>query len=210
MRDLNTWLRAAFFVLALAPAGCGDTEGTAGQGGEGGNDLLPALDQGVRIVLEAEDSDEIEPAMVKETLPAPRPGTQSIHKASGGKCVSVPKDANKERKENPVGKVTLKFEIPKDGTYYIYPRTWWKDGCGNSFGMSVDGGEPISVTDSTYEAWHWIRLSRRGSALPRPFKLKKGKHTLTFVNREDHARLDQVYITDDPYDRPEGVMKKLE
>ena len=146
--------------------------------------------------------------VVEEIQPSSHPvlGPQS---ASGGRCVAVPEGANKDRKENPRGKVTMKFNVPKNGTYYIHPRVWWKDGCSNSFGMAVDGAKPIMVTDATYEVWHWVKLMPDDprSSVPSGFKLAKGKHAVTFTNREDNVKLDQAYITDDPRAAPVGIVE---
>jgi hypothetical protein len=220
-------------VVALLATGCGDTDpaNAAGAGSNTGNEspaantgnsgderaLLPALG-GFAVVLEAE-SGAVKPSMVKEDVKPT--GASSIHKASGGKCVAVPKGANaacKARKEDPVGSVTLTFEVPEDGTYYIYPRVRWQDGCSNSFAMTVDGGKPIDITSGNYDKdgpndpWHWIKLKpiEPGEKGYRPFKLKKGKHTLVFHNREDDTRLDQVYITDDPEQKVAGIMQGFE
>jgi len=204
MRFADCVLRVSFLFAALSPAGCG---------GEGHGDLLPALDQGAKIVLEAEQG-EVTPAMRVEDFVPRRHPKRGLQQASGGKCVSVPKGANTDangEKIPPKGKVVLTFSVPKRGKYYIYPRTWWKDGCGNSFKMVVDQRPPVVVEDGTYEVWHWITLrSKKGtsqSRKPRPFPLKEGEHTVTFYNREDHARLDQVYVTDDPDDRPTDIME---
>jgi len=208
-------VRVCVLLALICPVGCGENGGQ--QTGKGADpiDLLPALDEGVRLVLEAETG-KAEPAMAVAGFEPYRHEVKGMQRASGGKCVVVPKDANRECKatpENPkgkppVGKLTLDFTVPEDGTYYIYPRTWWRESCWNSFHLSVDGAKPLVVTDTTYKVWHWVMLmADGGNNTPRPFRLKKGKHELVFMNREDDVKLDQVYITDDPDDRPAGIMK---
>ena len=126
--------------------GCGEETGRAA----GKKKLLPVVDQGVSIVIEAE-SGAVEPAMVVEEYKSTSTSKSSSHRASGGKCVSVPKAANaacKDGKKQPKGKVTLTFTVPKDGKYYIYPRCWWADQCGNSFGMLIDGKNPFARAGS--------------------------------------------------------------
>jgi hypothetical protein len=194
----------------------GDTGAAVGNGdGTGGERaLLPALG-GFALVLEAE-SGEVKPPVVVEDFAPKGPGVKQ--KASGGKCIAVPWGANKECKEKktePVGSVELTFEVPEDGTYFIYPRVWWMGegkGCSNSFWMTLNGGKRISITDATPDAWHWIKLKplEVGGPKYRPFKLKKGKHTLVFLNREDGTKLDQVYITDDAEDVPAAIMQGVE
>jgi hypothetical protein len=214
-------LRTATVAVALLAFGCGDGTGRAADKG-GKNKLLPLLDEGISIVVEAE-SGVVEPSMVVEEV-KPDTGLKG-QEASGGRCVSVPKGANKackKAKEDPKGKVTVTFTVPKAGTYYIYPRCWWFDQCGNSFGMLIDGKNPLArrgsakarkpmtVTGTAYKAWNWIKFKAldNASTKARAFKLSKGKHTMTFTNREDDAKIDQIYITDDSTDVPQGVAGK--
>ena len=51
--------------------------------------------------------------------------------------------------------------------------------------MIVDGRRPLIVTDSTCQVWHWVKLT------------------------PDDVKLDQIYITDDPDDRPVGMVKVM-
>ena len=209
MRLREFLLCGVILSALLLPTGCGED---AGPGARAGNrKLRPAVDNAVSIVLEAEDG-SVKPAMVIEEFPPQRHPELGIQRASGDRCAAVPKDANAAVKEEPAGEVALRFHVPKDGVYYIYPRTWWTDGCSNSFGMVLDDRTPLAVTDSAYGVWHWIKLKPDDvrSAGPRPFELKRGEHVITFTNREDDTKLDQVYITDNPDDRPDGVMKKVE
>ncbi|MFH1730217.1 MAG: hypothetical protein ABIF82_01020 [Planctomycetota bacterium] len=201
---ITKWLPMFSLLLLTALAGCGEDRPPEAR-------LLPPVDDAVIIVLEAEGG-TFEPAMTVEDFAECTHPEAGLQEASGGRCIAVPKDANKADKDNPKGRLVLKFTVPKDGTYYVHPRVWWKDGCGNTLGMAVDNSAPLLVTDSTYEVWHWVKLNPDDfkSTAPRPFKLKKGAHTITFSNREDDVKLDQVYITNDPDDRPAGVMRTPE
>ena len=69
---------------------------------------------------------------------------------------------------------------------------------------------PLEVTDQTFDVWLWHKFNTEDPQVktPRAFKLKKGEHTLVFTNREDNSKLDQIYITDNPDDRPAGIMEK--
>ena len=227
MNVRNIVLRACVALLAAA-AGCGkETDAgkqaaPAAQASRPGT-LLPPLGEGARVVLEAEAGTVVSPMVVVPFEPYrhPRLGVQV---ASGGECVSIPDGVNpKDAKETALeGRVTLEFTVPKDGKYYIYPRAWWLDQCGNSFGMLIDGRNPtarpestaalrplIVGGDTTLEVWHWIKLMPDDvkSNAPRAFTLTRGRHTVTFTNREDGPKLDQIYITDDPDDRPAGIVK---
>lgn len=206
--------RTMAFLAMVVLAGCGSGEGKGADAGESPppvRNLLPPEDTGVRIVLEAE-AGQVEPNMVIEEFQPVRHPDLGLQEASGGKCVLVPKDANKECKLNktePKGKVVLEFSVPKEGEYYIYPRVFWLGECWDSMEMSVDGGKGLLVTDTRYNHWHWVKFSSpdETSTAPRSFRLAAGRHTLMFKNREDGTRLDQVYITDDPDDRPTGMKK---
>ncbi len=172
--------------------------------------LLPALGGSQAIVLEAE-AGKVEASMIIEPFaPRQHPNT-GMQEAAGGQCVTIPKEANKACKlpdKPPVGSVVLTFRAPKDGTYYIHPRVWWTDGCSNSFAMSVDTSDPILLTDAVYKSWHWfeVRSDDISAGDLRAFWLKKGEHTITFSNREDDVKLDQVYVTSNPDDRPADIM----
>ena len=200
------FFRFCALLSLLTPAGCGDP--SAPSPAALAPRLLPAENQPARIILEAETG-AVEPAMIVEDFQPVNHPQLGLQTASGGKCVAVPRDANKADKKHPKGQVTLQFTVPKDGTYYIFPRVWWTGGCGNSFGMALDGGPALTVTDGDYDRWHWIKLlsDDPSATTPRPFTLKKGQHALVFTNREDASRLDQVYITDDPKDAPTGIMQ---
>ncbi len=198
---------ALSFLLALSLSGCEEKQPPKRR-------LLPALGGSDTVVIEAE-AGKVEASVVVEPFAPYRHPTTGLQEASGGRCVAIPKDANKAckaEKREPKGKVVLTFSVPKDGTYYIHPRVWWKDGCSNSFAMAVDASAAILLTDGVYESWHWFEFKPDDfkSDAPRAFKLKKGTHTLTFSNREDHVKLDQVYVTSDPDDRPAGIMQAPE
>lgn len=200
---------AGLLLIMLSTTGCDDTRGNSPGRTAGKKSLLPPLGSSFEIVLEAEDG-EFEPDMVVEEI---RPRTGVIGRASGGKCIAVPPDTNVGRKKKyPEGKVVLKFSVPRDGKYYIFPRVWWFDQCGNSLGMIVDQRPERIFADTTYKSWLWHKFQPKDafSNDPRAFTLKKGEHTLTFKNAEDHVRLDQIYITDRPDNRPIGIMKNPE
>ena len=195
-------LGGALLALGLLfAAGCGDESGPEQAR------LLPPADDAIVLVLEAEDG-VAEPAMVVEQHAAATWPGAGRQEASGGRCVAVPRDANAADEENPRGTLVLPFQVPADDTYYIHFRVWWRDGCGNSLALSVDGAPPLLLTDSTYERWHWLTLrpDEIGADTPRPFTLTKGEHTLTVLNREDDVKLDQVVVTSDPSSRPAGIM----
>ncbi len=222
--------RRAYYVLTVLtglllffPVGCGEQPGDAVPGTDEemaedqAGQLLPPEDI-VEIVLEAQDG-EVTPLMeIEEFEPFTHPEA-GPQEASGGLCVVVPKHANREREaenqkrreegKSPLpheGKLVLTFEVPEDDEYYIWPRVMWGEdgGCENSVGFRVNDGSELVLTSGTYMTWLWFKvppLDHR-SDLPRAYRLDAGEHTITFTNVEDNIRIDQVYITNDPYAAP--------
>jgi len=107
---------------------------------------------------------------------------------SGKGYLEIPDKANGDRHENLPGEVVFRVNIPEEGTYRLWARVWWMDGCGNSF-FVVAGGRPPAVLgeDGTYKTWHWVELKV-------PFAFKQGETTIVFKNREDGVKLDQVLL----------------
>ncbi len=203
MPRLAGWIVLPFVLCA---AGCNDERPP-----EQTKHLLPPRDDAVVIILEAEDG-TVEPAMVAEEVEPGMHDTFGRQEASGGRCVAVPKGANKADKEKPKGKLLLPFEVPAEGVYYVHFRVRWEDECSNSFGLAVDAAPPLVLSGTTYKRWLWtsLRSDDVSSDAPRPFKLTKGAHTLTLTNREDDVKLDQVFVTDDPQAKAGGIMKAPE
>jgi hypothetical protein len=131
-------------------------------------------------------------------------------KVSGNKALAVPKldpGAKVAREE-----ITYKVKVPADGRYYLWARTFWTTGCGNSFFVKVQGydsGEWIIGGDGTYNMMHWVCLSDTGDnkSRPRPLILKKGTVTITFGSRESGTMLDQAVLANDPGFQPAGIYK---
>lgn len=136
-----------------------------------------------KVVVEGEKYSSINPSMQK--------GSDSL--ASGGVYVGIPvarPHATSEGAPKDQGKATYKVNIPSAGTYRFWARTWWYDGCGNSFFLKI-GSKPAVVLgqDGTYKKWHWVK----GPSLSLP----AGQVTVVVQNREDGARLDQFLFTKD-------------
>ena len=118
--------------------------------------------------------------------------------ASDGKCLHIPEKIGKPPEV--LGKAVFKFKVTKPGIYYLWARTWWLDGCGDSMSVTMNKELKLDLTgshtlmDSTHKHWHWVRL---GNRKPVKFRLRKGEHTLEIGNREDGTKLDQVLLTTD-------------
>jgi hypothetical protein len=108
--------------------------------------------------------------------------------ASGGQAIEVPEGAGKPPEVG--GDASFTFAVQKGGTYTLWCRVWWMDGCGNSFTLSIDDGPAFAFGgDGVYKKWHWVK----GPAKP-VIQLTPGTHTLKVANREDGVMLDQVLL----------------
>ena len=160
--------------------------------------LTVALAQGVtryRIVVEAEHNNAINPSMKV---------VSGDSNASNSKWVEYPLKRPHAQSENPAvkgdgGYATYKVNVPATGTWKVWIRRWWQDGCGNSFFLSVDGGSPQTVQDATYQVWKWTKA-------PQAYSLSAGTHTFKLQNREDGARCDELLITNDALFQPVRAM----
>jgi hypothetical protein len=131
-------------------------------------------------------------------------------KVSGGWVLALPKLPPGEKLVPDA--VTYKVRVPQSGTYFLWARTYWATGCGNSFSVKVEGydsGEWVIGGDGTYDSLHWVCLTDGGdnSSRPRPLSLKKGDVTLTLGAKESGARVDQFLLTTDRGKTPAGVYK---
>jgi hypothetical protein len=155
------------------------------------------VDEGERILIEAENAVEIVPAV--RLAPDPR--------ASMGRCIEIVEGAGKPSsgsKKKTLGYARYVFEVKKPGIYHLWGRKFWRDGCGNSFTIKMDEMPDMTFGgDGTYERWTWIRLN-----IPNGFELEPGEHVLLVKNREDGVKLDQILLTNVHPDEggvPQGI-----
>lgn len=141
---------------------------------------------GVKICFEAETAELIEAPMVLVT--------NGIEGASGA-YLEIPEGAGNPPKVE-AGKAVFAFETPVDGNFILWCRVWWEGECSNSFTVQIDD-QPAFLfgEDATYKVWHWVKYPVARTT--KPLQLSKGRHTLTFRNREDGVRLDQVLLSAD-------------
>jgi len=93
------------------------------------------------------------------------------------------------------GLAEFDIEIPERGSYCVWVRVRWRDSCGNSLSIMVDGGQTALLgEDHIYGAWHWVRA---GGPRPEKFLLDAGPHRVTLLEREDGIAFDQVLFTKD-------------
>ena len=118
--------------------------------------------------------------------------------ASGGKCVVLPRPAT--GKKNLGGMASLRFRVCTPGSYRLWARVWWTDGCGNSFRLKLNGKRlPTVGQDGTYKSWHWVDLKMR------TLKLAPGEHVLEILGKEDGIKIDQFFLTTNTRYIPAGI-----
>jgi len=141
---------------------------------------------GHKLCFAAVSADRVEAPMVVVT--------NKVEGASGP-YLEIPEGAGNPPKVN-AGKAVYTVDIPADAEYILWARVYWDDECGNSFTVVIDD-QPgfIFGEDATYKKWHWVKYPVSRTA--KPIALTKGKHTITFHNREDGVALDQILLSAD-------------
>ena len=144
-----------------------------------------------RVCFEAESASTVSSPIKKELK-----GKNS--KYSGRGYLDIPWDKNKTKG---IGSATVRVNVKTPGTYYLWARTYWANGCGNSIGMSVNGVDAGDLgEDGTYDKWHWVGGRTR-------VKLKAGVNTFVIRNKETGVRVDQVFLCQDGDYIPTGIRK---
>jgi len=126
---------------------------------------------------------------------------------TSGKVLAVP--YYKPGEHPPREEVTYTVNIPQNGIYYLWARSFWRNGCGNSFYIKIkdDKGDPYLGGDATYNCLHWVCLMESGTSKPTQLKLKKGEVTFVVASRESATEIDQFLLTTDPELYPANVYK---
>jgi hypothetical protein len=130
------------------------------------------------------------------------------------------------------GRVTLNFNVPTAGNYYMWARVYSQSGGpdpshADSLFLSVDGG-PRDVYDVaenqwTPARWMWTRVSGRNNTTcgggglpstqvlnPKVFSLTSGAHSISFSARENYTRIDKLFITSDSSEVPTDALSGVE
>ena len=145
------------------------------------------------------------PAVTAEMVEAPMAVVSNGLAGASGPYLEIPEGAGNPPKVM-TGKAVYSVEIPADAEYTLWARVWWDGECGNSFTVAFDDLPGfIFGEDATYKVWHWVKYPMSRTA--KPIRLTKGKHTLTFNNREDGVCLDQILLSADKRFVPVEVEK---
>ena len=149
---------------------------------------VAALADNAKVCFEAESPLSIE-------SPLKKVGGQG-KVVSGAGYLEIPWDQNKTKG---IGSATYKINVKTAGNYYVWARTYWANGCGNSVLVEVNGGDgKILGEDGTYDAWHWVGGRARVA-------LKGGANTVVLKNRETGVRVDQFFLCEDRDYAPTGI-----
>lgn len=136
-----------------------------------------------RIVWETENYTSITRPMMVGSEPLK---DKLGYKPSGGKYITIPA---KPHEESPA-KVVYKVRVPAAGTYTLFGRRYWPDGCGNSFNIRINGGPTIVFgEDATYDKWQWTKVNKA-------ITLKAGINTIEVSqNKKERGHmLDQIVL----------------
>jgi hypothetical protein len=110
---------------------------------------------------------------------------------SGSGWVEIPAKANGGKKpdDDKPGRLVFQVKVPAAGAYWLWARTLWPGGCGNSFWV-LQAGHPRQLLgkDGTYDLWKWRRA-------PAQLVLGEGPNTVIFANRQDGVLLDEIQLT---------------
>ncbi len=132
------------------------------------------------------------------TISAPMRVAHGDAKASGGAFVELPPGSGQGWRGQGGGTVTYRADLPQAGTYALWARARWNDGCTNAFFLSANGATPVVVgNDAIFGAWHWVK----GQSMT----LHEGLNYLRFANHSDGTALDKLVLTNDPRYLPEGL-----
>lgn len=142
--------------------------------------------QTIKICFEAESATSVTPSLAKML-----PGKNGAY--SGHGFIDIPIAAPAK-----VGLATYKINVVVPGKYYLFARTVWAPGKGNSILVSVNNQERMLGEDGTYARWHWTSNST-------PVRLKKGINTFVLTNRETGVRIDQFFLTNDSAYEPAKI-----
>ncbi len=102
------------------------------------------------------------------------------------------------------GSVEIQFEVSEYGTYYVWGRCYALSSTEDSFFFIMDNSTDTLTwhLQPDYYVWKWQRVS--DWHVEQTFDLAPGWHTITIVQRDINARLDNLLITKDPNYQPEG------
>jgi hypothetical protein len=105
--------------------------------------------------------------------------------ASGGRCVELKEGTGAAIFGQSGGEAVYEIPFPAPGRYVMWGRTYWTDGCGNSFFIRLGTDLLHFGEDSMFEEWHWVSIMLPEVAAARTERI-------TIANREDGVKIDNM------------------
>jgi len=100
---------------------------------------------------------------------------------------------------------TYSVDIDKEGKYILWARVISPSEVDNSFWVQIDEGTD-NLWDLPYDSnWYWKKVSNRNGADPVKFDLTQGTHTIKIKVREDGAKIDKLFLTNEQTYLPTGI-----
>ena len=160
--------------------------------------ILHGISYSYDRAIEAEMANSIETPMAIDDDPA----------ASGGQYVWVEGEPASSDRDHQ-GWVEFVINIPEAGTYALWGKVIAWDGNSDSFWVTWQPADPDEDAQDTQNTeyrwstahgddWHWDRINHwlDGGTFEREWDLPAGDSTLRVAGREDGAKLDVIFITD--------------
>ena len=97
--------------------------------------------------------------------------------ASGDHALAVPHKSGKSK-----GSASYAVDVPEDGSYLLFARVHWKDGCANSVRFQA-GGETTTFASEIFRRWHVLTAKRA-------IRLEAGSLEVVAHNLEDGVWID--------------------
>jgi len=118
--------------------------------------------------------------------------------ASGNQYISPTTGSNSS---NPQQEATLSFTLSTADTYYLWAKIYGPDLSSDAMYVGID-----NIWDRIYPSvintYEWIKVETEHNTGNFQFNLTQGNHTLQVGHGEINARLDTLFITNDPNEIP--------
>jgi hypothetical protein len=126
--------------------------------------------------------------------------------ASGGSYVWTPGEPG--QRSTGSGSILWELTVDKAARYYLWGRVLAPTSSDDSFYVRVIGGagERVGGVEwhtGTHRTWGWSPARDQNAGEPTGLPLPAGKIRIEIRTREDGAKIDRLYLTTDPKDRPE-------
>src|SRR5690606_17298854 len=96
---------------------------------------------------------------------------------------------------SPVAEGEGTVQIPSEGTYRVWVRIFGPDGDSDAMYVWFDDEAPRRFYPPTPGDWYWVDVG--------DFQLTAGAHVLKVGKGEVNARIDAIFISDDPANAPQ-------